>query len=383
MSRRIRLFVSLLSLVLAGAAQAQTPPRTPTPNDTLVSPLIHGGNVTLQIYAPNAERVFVTGDWMTARAPLDLENAGNGVWSVTLTELRPDYYSYTFNVDGVATLDPKNPEIKQGIRGVDNMFYLQGRETRFQDNRKVPHGQIRKVWYDSATLGMQRRMHVYTPPGYDDSDRDYPVFYLLHGGGDEDSGWSTIGRAGFIIDNLLASGDAEPMIVVMPNGSLPAVELADDASPAEQRAAQFRFERELMNDVMPVVERSFRVDARPSMRAIAGLSMGGGHTTQVFGLNPEEFAYASIWSAGIFSGDVGEFEATYADFLSRADEVNNGTKYLSVVAGTDDFAHPGAVALSEALDKHGIEHEFIETGGGHTWLNWRQYLHDYAKVLFK
>ncbi len=383
MFKYLRLSIPVIGLLLLNAAQAQ-PARAPTPNDTLVSsPLINDGKVTLQIYAPNAERVYVTGDWMATREPLDLRKSGDGVWAVSIDDLTPDYYSYTFNVDGVATLDPKNPEIKQGITRVDNMFYLRGAETRFQDNQHVPHGQIRKVWYESSTLGMQRRMHVYTPPGYDENNRDYPVFYLLHGGGDEDSGWSTIGRAGFILDNLIASGEAEPMLVIMPNGSLPRVSVPGESANERRRDGQIRFERELMNDVIPAVERSFRVDSRPSMRAIAGLSMGGGHTTQIFGANPDQFDYVSIWSAGIFSGDVGQFEADYSDFLSRADEVNDSTEYFSVVVGTDDFAYPGSLALSQTLRKHGIDHDFVETGGGHTWLNWRQYLNEFAQVLFK
>lgn len=344
-------------------------PATESPNDTLVSPRIENGKVTLSVYAPKAEEAAVIGDWMNPFAPLPLEKDAVGIWSVTLDNLRPDYYSYTLYVDGVKTLDPKNPEIKQGIRGVDNMFYLKGPETAFEDNKPVPHGQVRKHWYWSDTLGMQRRMHVYTPPGYDESDDSYPVFYLLHGGGDEDSGWSTIGRAGFILDNLIAEGKAVPMIVVMPNGSLP----DSDAS----------FERELMADVLPEVEKNFRVRANPESRAIAGLSMGGGHTTQVFGLNPDQFDYVSIWSAGIFSGNAEEYEQQYADFLAHSDMINHDVDYFSIMVGTDDFAHPGAQLLHEVLDKHGIEHEFIESGGGHTWLNWRAYLADFAPRLFR
>ncbi len=340
-----------------------------SPNDTLISPKIENGMVTLSIYAPEASAVTIIGDWMNPFAPLALDKADDGVWSMTLDRLKPDYYSYSLYVDGVKTLDPKNPEIKQGIRGVDNMFYLQGEQTVFEDNRPVPHGQIRKHWYWSDTLGMQRRMHVYTPPGYDNSDKDYPVLYLLHGGGDEDSGWSTIGRAGFIIDNLIAEGNAVPMIVVMPNGSLPSREAS--------------FESELMANILPEVEQHFRIIDNAENRAIAGLSMGGGHTTEVFGSNPERFDYVSIWSAGLFNGSSQDYETTYSEFISKASWINDNVEYFSVVVGTDDFAHPGSKLLSETLDKHGIEHEFIETGGGHTWINWRAYLADFATRLFR
>lgn len=362
-SLSVLIFNCLLMCFSAYAAQEASP------NDDLISPLVEDGAVTLSIYAPAADEVTVIGDWMNPFAPLPLTKADNGVWSVKLDALRPDYYSYSLYVDGVKTLDPKNPEIKQGIRGVDNMFYLRGPETAFEDNRQVPHGQIRKLWYWSDNLGMQRRMHVYTPPGYDESNGNYPVFYLLHGGGDEDSGWSTIGRAGFILDNLIADGKALPMIVVMPNGSLPSRDLS--------------FERELMANVIPTVEASFRIKASPENRAIAGLSMGGGHTIQVFGLNPDKFDYVSIWSAGLFNGSAEEYEETYADFLAVSDQVNRDVAYFSLVVGTDDFAHPGSQLLHETLDKHGIDHEFIETGGGHTWLNWRAYLADFAPRLFR
>jgi len=356
------LFTGLLGLN-AFAAQQESP------NDSLVSPLINDGAVTLSLYAPKASEVMVIGDWMNPFAPLPLAKDDDGIWSVVLDNLAPDYYSYSLYVDGVKTLDPKNPEIKQGISGVDNMFYLQGPRTVFEDNRPVPHGQIRKHWYWSDTLDMQRRMHVYTPPGYDSNNNTYPVFYLLHGGGDEDSGWSTIGRAGFILDNLIAEGKALPMIVVMPNGSLP----DRDAS----------FERELMTDVIPEVEAAFRVRANAENRAIAGRSMGGGHTTQAFGMNPDAFDYVSIWSAGLFNGSAEDYEAQYPEFLNKADWINSNVDYFSLVVGTDDFAHPGSRLLSETLDKHGIDHEFVETGGGHTWINWRAYLADFAPRLFR
>src|SRR5262249_49285862 len=186
-----------------------------------------------------------------------------GVWSLTVGPLPPDFYSYTFNVDGVRTIDPKNPMYKPGISSLDSMFAVPGPEAAFEDNQPVPHGQVREVWYQSATLGTQRRLHVYTPPGYDQSQDRYPVFYLLHGAGDDDSGWGTIGRAGFILDNLLAQKKARPMIVVMPNGSLP----RPAGSPPT--ASQDRFANELLKDVIPYVEKNFRVLPGDAHRSLA------------------------------------------------------------------------------------------------------------------
>src|SRR5216683_5558262 len=243
-------------LMFAATATAQRQQRQPTPNDTLASPEVAADHkVTFRIYAPKASEVTVGGDF---GAVAKLTKDDKGVWSATVGPLTPDFYSYSFTVDGVRTLDPKNATIKQGIGSVDNMVYVAGKETEFQDNQKVPHGDIRKVWYSSSTLKEQRRMHVYTPPGYDSATDKYPVFYLLHGGGDEDSGWSTIGRAGFILDNLIAAKKAKPTLVVMPNGSLPRPANLPRVAPGEPPSADFakamaalqqRFTDELLKDV--------------------------------------------------------------------------------------------------------------------------------------
>src|SRR5262245_41587306 len=218
-----RTLVTLGLLTLVGFADSPTTAQQPTKGapPRLASPEAHADKkVTFRILAPKATEVTLRGDWMTG-APEKLAKDEKGVWSATVGPLTPDFYSYAFTVDGVRTLDPRNPTIKQGIASLDNMFFLPGPEAAFQDNKPVPHGDVRKVWYQSSTLGTQRRMHVYTPPGYDAAKESDPVLYLLHGGGDEDSGWSTIGRAGFILDNLIADKKAKPMLVVMPNGSLP------------------------------------------------------------------------------------------------------------------------------------------------------------------
>jgi enterochelin esterase-like enzyme len=253
-----------------------------------VSPDVLGDRrVTFRIYAPKASSVTLRGDWMEGSATVHLTKTDDGVWSATVGPLTPDFYSYTLTVDSVRTLDPKNPTIKQGIASVDNMFVVAGRESAFQENRPVPHGEIRQAWYRSTTLDMQRRLHVYTPSGYDGSSTRYPALYLLHGGGDDDSGWSSIGRAGFILDNLLADKKAVPMIIVMPNGSLPrppgmpAAVPGTPPEPAVMAALQERFTNELMKDVIPFVERQYRVVPGAGTRAIAGLSMGGGQTLRV------------------------------------------------------------------------------------------------------
>jgi enterochelin esterase-like enzyme len=345
--------------------------------------------VTFRIYAPKASEVTLRGDWMEGPGTVKLEKDEKGVWTASVGPLVPDFYSYSFTVDGVRTLDPKNAMIKQGIASVENMFLLPGDEVAFAENQPVPHGEIRQIWYQSSTLGMQRRMHVYTPPGYDAARDRYPVFYLLHGGGDEDSGWSTIGRAGFIIDNLLAEKKARPMIIVMPNGSLPrptnlpATPPGTPPDPAVMAGLQDRFTNELMKDVLPIVEKKFRVLAGAESRAIAGLSMGGGQTTRILTSYPDQFAYVGIWSAGVNPQTNTAFEQRNAAFLNSAGKLNKEIKLLSISVGDKDFTLAGSKNLAELLNKHGIGNELHISGGGHTWINWRHYLLEFAPRLFQ
>jgi enterochelin esterase-like enzyme len=372
-------------------AEAQ---RQPTPNDTLKSPEVSPDHkVTFRIYAPKASQVSVGGDWVEqglgTGGPLAKDE--QGVWSLTVGPLVPDFYSYTFNVDGIRSIDPKNPVIKQGVNSLESMLEVPGDEAAFEANRDVPHGEIRLVWYRSRTLDAMRSMRVYTPPGYDQGDAKYPVLYLLHGGGDEDSCWSTIGRAGYILDNLLAEKKAKPMLVVMPNGSLarpgnfprrapgtpPSPEVAAAAA-----AAQERFTNELMKEVIPYVEQHYRVQADREGRAIAGLSMGGGQTLRAATSNPDQFAYVAVWSSGI-GRDAGDFEKRNADFLESPDKVNSMVKLFSISVGDKDMTLAGARSLSELLTRRGIKNELKVSSGGHTWINWRHYLNDYAQLLFR
>ena len=385
------LAVAVMGLsLLAAAARAQgLPQRTPTPNDTLKSPEVLPDNrVAFRIYAPKASEVTLGGDWIAQGLGTGgkLEKDDKGVWSITVGPLPPDFYSYSFTVDGVRTLDPKNPLIKQGVNSLDNMFFLSGAAAAFEDNQTVPHGEVREVWYQSSTLGLQRRLHVYTPPGYDSSKTRYPVFYLLHGGGDEDSGWSSIGRAGFILDNLLAANKAKPMLVVMPNGSLPRPPATPGAppDPAVTATLQERFTNELLKDIVPFVEKNYRVLPGRENRALAGLSMGGGQTLRVVTSNPDQFAYVAVWSAGVNPQTTADFEKRAAAFLENADRVNKQLKLFSISCGEKDpLAFNGSKNLAEILKKRNVKHELHISAGGHTWINWRQYLRDYAQLLFR
>jgi enterochelin esterase-like enzyme len=386
------------SLVLIGGFAigallcAQAPQREPTPNDTLKSPeVLPDHHVVFRIYAPKASEVSVSGDWIAQGRGTGgkLEKADNGVWSLTVGPLVPDFYSYSFMVDGVRTIDPKNAMIKQGELSLDNMFLVDGEEAAFEANEPVPHGEIRIDWYRSNVLDKMRSMHVYTPPGYESGKEKYPVFYLLHGGGDEDSGWSTIGRAGYIVDNLLAARKAKPMIIVMPNGSMPRPAFIPGAPPTPasqqaQREAQQKFSSELLDNVMPYVEKNYRVLANRENTAVAGLSMGAGQTLFIAPTHLDKFAYIGVWSGGVNPAATDDFLKRNAQFFENPEKTNKTVKLLWVAAGSNDtLAGPGTKHLAEILDSHGIKHEYHESEGGHTWINWRHYLNDYAQLLFR
>jgi len=389
LTSRIGAALALLSLAAAVTPRAGAQPAE-APASTEVAP---DGKVTFRIAAPRAGAVTVAGDWVPqglgSGGPLEKDD--RGVWSLTVGPLPADFYSYSFNVDGARVADPRNPLLKPGLAGPESLIEVPGEGAEFEASRDVPHGEVRAVWYRSATLDAPRRMHVYTPPGYEAGAERYPVLYLLHGAGDEDSGWSTIGRAGFILDNLIAAKKAVPMIVVMPNGSLPRPASLPRSAPgaaptpelrAAREAMQNRFTDELLKEVVPFVESHYRARPGRAGRALAGLSMGGGQTLRVVTTHPDQFAYVGVWSAGI-GRDAADFEERNKDFLDHADRVNAAVRLLSIRVGDRDTgALAGSKALAEILDKRGIKHELGISGGGHTWINWRHYLSEFAPKLF-
>ena len=405
MRKRLVLLAAALiciGLTLPAASQAQQ--RQGSPNDTLKSPeVLADHRVIFRIYAPKAGEVSITGDWIAQGRGTggNLQKDDQGVWSITVGPLVPDFYSYNFTMDGVRVLDPKNVLIKQGISSLSNMFLVPGEEVAFSDNRPVPHGEVREGWYNSSTLNALRRMHVYTPPGYEAGNTKYPVLYLIHGGGDDDSGWSTIGRAGFIVDNLLAAGKIKPMIVVMPNGSIsiPGVSTAlapgDRSNPAAISARiqaisklHDTFVDDLLKNIIPHVEKTYRVLANRENRAIAGLSMGGAETLRVAPSNLDKFSYIGVFSMGLQQGgNAGvnsDFEQRNTAFFANPDETNKRLKLFWIACGNNDqTVTDGPRRLSELLKRKGIKHEFHETDGGHTWINWRLYLRDFAQMLFR
>lgn len=386
----------------SGAAAPTWPPAEPLV--AVTSPeVLPDRRVTFRIYASKASEVILDGDWVPQGLGTGgpLQKDAEGIWSITIGPLVPDFYMYTLTVDGVPTIDPQNRAIKQGLAPLKNILLVPGEEAAFEETRPVPHGEVRIVWYDSPAVGGARSMHVYTPPEYDTSDEAYPVLYLIHGGGDDDRAWSTIGRAGFIMDNLLAAGKVKPMIVVMPNGSVQRPGLsyrlagADRTSPAAIKARTEAIARlhdifceDLLTTIMPLVEKRYRVLADRDHRAIAGLSMGGAETLRAAPPNLDKFAYIGVFSMGLQVGENAgvntDFEERNAEFLAHPDRTNALLKLFWIGSGDNDhIVTDGPRRLAETLKRYGIRHIFHETEGGHTWINWRKYLYDFSQLLFR
>jgi enterochelin esterase family protein len=359
------------------------------------SPVISDNNsVTFSLYSENAASVLVNGSWPGEQ--LEMTKDDDGAWSVTTAPLEASMYHYNFILDGVNILDPNNPQaMRDGTRYASTLIVPGEGSEIFQVN-DVPHGSIKKVWYDSPTLGLTRRMYVYTPPGYEDSNVSYPVLYLLHGGGGDEDAWTSLGRANYILDNLIAQGEAEPMIIVMTNGNadqtiaisernMNAVE--EDAEggggPMNSMASQ-AFPNSIINDVIPYIEEHYRVLDNKQNRALAGLSMGA-LQTQITGMNnPELFNYLGVFSIGLQM----EFDEVTTNLIEAYDEnldvlKENGFELFYIGVGKEDFVYEGVELLREKLDEHNFNYIYNETGGGHTWANWREYLADFAPRLFK
>jgi enterochelin esterase family protein len=381
---------SLLFLFVLAAFSQQTPkpsapPRMPafkpTPNDTLISPeVLPDKRVTFRVYAPGARSVKVRGEWITKfpdmLAGIDLQKSENGVWSATLGPLAPGIYRYSYLSDGLQLADPRNPSSSQSLNFVQSMVAIPGLD--YQDIKEVPHGAVETVWYHSKVLGTLRRMHIYTPPGYANDAAKYPVFYLLHGAGDSDDSWSTVGRAGFILDNLIAAQQAKPMIVVMPAGHTTSTFVF--GGPSTLNTGQF--EKDFLQEILPYVESHYRVLTDRPNRAIAGLSMGGMHALNISIADLKKFAYIGVFSSGWFFPNPETVEQQNAARLDDA-SAKNGLRLFWFATGKDDFVLSSTRTTVDILKKHGFNIEFKETAGAHTWENWRAYLHEFAPRLFQ
>ena len=372
----------------------------------VASPDVHADNtVTFNLIAPEAQKVQITGDFLPTKkvefggntydmpGVADLVKDEKGVWSLTTEALKPELYTYNMIVDGVKIIDPLNV---YNIRDINNLFsvLLIGGDARtdLYKVNKVAHGTVSKVWYESPTAGLTRRLTVYTPAGYETSGKEYPVLYLLHGIGGDENAWSELGRAAQILDNLIAQGKAEPMLVVMTNGNI-----SQEACPGETsegfkvptmmlpKTMEGSFET-AFPDVVNFIEKTYRVKKDKAHRAIAGLSMGGFHSLFISINNPDMFGYVGLFSAAVDQQqtDPKGFPNVYVDRNAKIDKLfSKNPKLFWIGCGKTDFLYKNNADLRAYLDGKNHKYTYLETEGGHIWRNWRIYLTEFTPLLFK
>ncbi len=362
--------------------------------EQIVSPEIHDDNsVTFRVNAPDAGEVKLSGEWMPSEGwtpgSVAMQKGENGVWSFTTEPLEPELYSYSFNIDGFRTTDPNNPFIVRDVASVMNIFIVGGEQADLYKVNDIPHGTVAHRWYDSPGLKMDRRITIYTPPGYENSTEKYPVLYLLHGAGGDEEAWITLGRTAQIMDNLIAQGKAKPMIVVMPNGNV-----IQDAAPGEGSAGfykpQFMVPKTMdgtyeasFPDIIKFVESNYRVKAEKANRAIAGLSMGGFHSLHISRYYPNTFDYVGLFSAAILPNQDVSHEV-YQNFDSTLkNQMENGYKLYWIGMGKTDFLYDSGKQYRAKLDSMGMKYTYRESEGGHIWRNWRIYLSEFLPLLFQ
>ena len=400
MKRFILFFACLTSISLVAAQEVLN-----WKDDEIVSPVVNADNsLIISLFAPNAKKVELTGNFLYAGketpdkyadgdwSPQLMNKDTNGRWTLTTAPLKPEFYSYNLIVDGVKITDPKNIYTVRDIGNTYSVALVGGGVDGLYAVKNVPHGTVRKVWYDSPIAGLKRRMTVYTPAGYETSKRSYPVLYLLHGMGGDENAWEELGRATQILDNLIAEGKAEPMVVVMPNGNI-----SQEAAPGEGSrgfvTAAMRYPKTMdgnfekaFPDIIRFVEKVYRVKKDKANRAIAGLSMGGFHSIYTALNNPDTFDYIGLFSAAFnqMAKDGDSLSPIYKNIDEKFKTLcKKSPKLIWIGIGKDDFLSPDDENLRAALDKESYKYTYLKTKGGHTWRNWREYLATFAQKLFK
>jgi enterochelin esterase-like enzyme len=412
-------------LIAAAAAFAQQPPN-PAPAQIpagrggaaaaprVASPeILPDKRVTFRLRAPDAAKVLLNGTWDNG-TNIAMTMDAEGIWSVTIGPLGDQLWAYSFNANGVKVLDPGNGEYQRDGNRYESLLMISGPASTPWEFKDVPHGAVQAVWYPSEILKKPgRRMYVYTPPDYHTSSARYPVLYLLHGGGGDEDAWVTMGRANIILDNLIAEGKAKPMIVVMPNGNagqvvsqgygygpipraVAAVAPAPPPVQAGQQPAAGRgappapagarppgggqtyegsYPQSLVKEIIPFIDKNLRTVPNKDNRAIAGLSMGGGHTVSATNNNPGVFGWIAVWSAG------GQNTEAFEKQLLAVKA--GGVNHYWIGAGTTDFARQGSQTLYEVAKKVGLNTTYHESPGAHYWFIWRQFLTEFGSLIFK
>lgn len=398
-----RLAMTAISAVIALGASAQQ--NLSWGQNPIVSPEINSDNsVTFRVMAPQAQKIQITGDFLPTtkmETPMgkfdvpgvaDLTKDEKGQWTFTSSVLPSELYTYNIIVDGVKTLDPANVFNVRDVNNLFSMLLIGGGRADWYKVKEVPHGTVSKVWYNSPTARLTRRLTVYTPAGYETSTDKYPVLYLLHGIGGDENAWTELGRAAQILDNLIAAGKAKPMIVVMTNGNI-----SQEAAPGETpngfvaptlalpKTMDGNFEL-AFPDVIKFVESRYRVKADRDDRAIAGLSMGGFHSLYISINNPQTFGYVGLFSAAVGKDNRtgAASETVYDDLDDKLANLFAAKPHLFWIGiGKTDFLYKANKDFRDKLTAKGYPYTYMETEGGHIWRNWRIYLTEFVQKLFK
>ncbi|MCU0407793.1 MAG: alpha/beta hydrolase-fold protein [Bacteroidales bacterium] len=374
----------LLCLFLFTGASAQELANFAS-REPVISPEIKDKEVTFRVAAPYASSVKLSGSWMpSGNAAADMTKNEKGIWTVTINIPVPELYTYSFMIDGLSINDPNNVFMQRDGTRYLSVLLVPGELTANYSEAKQ-RGNLSQVWYDSPTIGTTRRMFVYTPYGYETSGEKYPVLYLLHGAGGDEDAWSTMGRTCQIMDNLIEKKLAKPMLVVMPNGNpgqlaARTLLLPEKTLDRNDPKTADLYVHSIVKDIVPYIEKNYRVIAKPASRAIAGLSMGAGHTVRCTNLYPGFFSYICPLSNGIRVAD----DKAKAEYDARFKALKKaGYKLYFLACGDTDFLIESARTLDATLTRNGLKHTFFVNSGGHTWANWRIYLNTFGPLLFK
>jgi len=367
--KTFRLVCAVLSLLLlvcpTSRLQAQR-------RRSIISPEVHrDSRVTFRLRAPQAELVEVNTGFAQGNQPMTKDE--NGLWSITLGPVEPDIYEYIFLVNGMQTVDPSNSWLKVWLQNTKNLVEIPGDEPMFYEEQQVPHGTVHIHKYQSKSLSVPRQLYLYTPPGYETNlDTKYPVLYLFHGFGDPVDAWIGIGRANYIMDNLIAANKVKPFLIVMPYGHTPS------SPPVMRSIGRYEaFEKDLLEDVIPYVQKSYRVGTEQKDRAVAGLSMGGGQSLTIGLGNPDLFGWIGAFSSAIPEGRKLE------KLLANPEAINEKLELLWIGCGKKDFLFEANQKFLERLKTEKIKHTSHITDGAHEWRIWRNYLNELAPLLFK
>ena len=383
-----RVILGCLQVALAATALAQSPEGAPAPSNISQSGyprILPDKRVVFQVRAAQASKVQIDLGHL-----YDMGKVDSGVWTVTTDPQVPGFHYYSLVIDGVSVSDPASRSYF-GTGRMSSAIEIPETGADFYTVQDVPHGDIRSKWYFSKVTSSWRRLNIYTPPGYDKEKKKYPVLYIQHGGGEDETGWAVQGRTDIILDNLIAAGKAKPMLVVMANGNVPA---PGGARGGYSSAGMAGYANELLNNIVPFIEGNYRVLPNARNRALAGLSMGGGQAFFVGLGNKDKFASIGVFSTGLFGGIAsgrggmggtgGPFNAEeqMPGLLTNAKSFNNSLKMFYISVGEQDpRLEPTKKAVAD-FKSHGLNVEFASFPGGHEWQVWRKSLHDFAQRIF-